>query len=122
MLTNVANWLQHHSRSVGAWSGAIVWVHGQRKVEADVVRVQNASVKFKVKVAAVKVVIGNDIQIAVDAVGVIAGLRDWVCESDRVGRENAESGGETFALRHGMVTHGSHYAHRVASDENISLK
>ena len=120
MLTNFANGLQHYRSSFYArsGSGATLGIHGHGEVEADVVRVENALVEFKIEEAAVKVVVVSEIQIAVAAGGVIALLRDWVCESERVGREHAESGGETFALRHVVVAHGSHDANRVTLNEN----
>ena len=73
-------------------------VHGQGKVEADKVRVQDASVELKIKGAAVEVAVVNDVETAVGAIGVIALLRDRVCERERVGRDDAESGWETLAL------------------------
>ena len=90
-------------------------VHGQGKVEADEVRVQDASVKLKIKGAAVEVAVVTDVEIAAGAVGVIARHRDWVCERQRVGRDDAESGWETLALGQGVVADGSVNVDRVAS-------
>ena len=73
-------------------------VHGQGKIEADKVRVQDASVKLKIKGAAVEGAVVTDVEIAVGAIGVIGLLRDRVCERQRVGRDDAESGWNTFAL------------------------
>ena len=57
----------------------------------------------------------TDVEIAVGAIGVIGLLRDRVCERQRVGRDDAESGWETLALGQGVVADGSVNVDRVAS-------